>query len=175
MKPLFPGSSETGAMNLRALLDPASARPGQPKHTLHMALELHATGPAVESARPDLFVSFVLDTSGSMAGKPLEQVARSVHLLLELLGEQDHVGLVSFADQAVPAVAKSLGLASSLNEASLAARGIAPGEIVRVDARDLSRDELLDAIVAPLDLEWRIENETLRVFAAPAARDAPKP
>ena len=104
MKPLFPGSSETGAMNLRALLDPASARPGQPKHTLHMALELHATGPAVESARPDLFVSFVLDTSGSMAGKPLEQVARSVHLLLELLGEQDHVGLVSFADQAVPAV-----------------------------------------------------------------------
>ena len=72
-------------------------------------------------------------------------------------------------------MAKSLGLASSLNEASLAARGIAPGEIVRVDARDLSRDELLDAIVAPLDLEWRIENETLRVFAAPAARDAPKP
>jgi hypothetical protein len=44
-----------------------------------------------------------------------------------------------------------------------------------VDARDLSRDELLDAIVAPLDLEWRIENETLRVFAAPAARDAPNP
>jgi hypothetical protein len=44
-----------------------------------------------------------------------------------------------------------------------------------VDARDLSRDELLDAIVAPLDLEWTIENETLRVFAAPAARDAPKP
>ena len=78
-------------------------------------------------------------------------------------------------NQAVPAVAKSLGLASSLDEASLAARGIAPGEIVRVDARDLSRDELLDAIVAPLDLEWTIENETLRVFAAPAARDAPKP
>jgi hypothetical protein len=72
-------------------------------------------------------------------------------------------------------VAKSLGLALSLDEASLAARGIAPGEIVRVDARDLSRDELLDAIVAPLDLEWTIEDETLRVFAAPAARDAPNP
>ena len=78
-------------------------------------------------------------------------------------------------NQAVPAVAKSLGLASSLDEASLAARGIAPGEIVRVDARDLSRDELLDAIVATLDLEWTIEDETLRVFAAPAARDAPNP
>jgi hypothetical protein len=65
-------------------------------------------------------------------------------------------------------VAKSLGLEVSLDEASLVARGIAPGEIVRVDARDLSRDALLDAIVGPLDLAWTVENGTLRVFAAPA-------
>ena len=81
-------------------------------------------------------------------------------------------------NQAVSAVAKRLGLESSLDEASLAARGIAPGEIVRVDARDLARDDLLDAIVAPLDLAWTIENETLRVFAepaVPAVRDAQTP
>jgi len=71
-------------------------------------------------------------------------------------------------NQAVSAVAKSLGLEVSLDEASLVARGIAPGEIVRVDARDLSRDDLLDAIVGPLDLAWTVENGTLRVFAAPA-------
>ena len=81
-------------------------------------------------------------------------------------------------NQAVSAVAQSLGLELSLDEASLAARGIAPGEIVRVDARDLSRDELLDAIMAPLDLAWTVENGTLRVFAAPAlpaVRDADPP
>lgn len=69
--------------------------------------------------------------------------------------------------QSVSTVAKSLGLESTLDEASLAARGIAPGEIVRVDARDLSRDELLDAMLAPLGLEWTIVDGTLRVFAAP--------
>jgi len=81
-------------------------------------------------------------------------------------------------NRAVSAVAKSLGLELSLDEASLAARGIAPGEIVRVDARNLSRDDLLDAIVTPLELAWTIENGTLRVFAAPAVpaiRDAGPP
>ena len=71
-------------------------------------------------------------------------------------------------DQAVSAVAKAMGLRSTLDKASLAARGIAPGEIVRVDARDLSRDRLLDALVAPLGLAWTIDDETLRVFAPPA-------
>ena len=81
-------------------------------------------------------------------------------------------------NQAVSAVAKSLGLEVSLDEASLVAHGIAPGEIVRVDARDLSRDDLLDAIVGPLDLAWTVENGTLRVFATPtrpAVRSADPP
>ncbi len=71
-------------------------------------------------------------------------------------------------DQAVSAVAKALGLRSAIDAASLAARGISPREIVRVDARDLSRDRLLDALVAPLGLAWTIDGETLRVFAPPA-------
>ena len=71
-------------------------------------------------------------------------------------------------DQAVPAVAKALGLRSTIDEDSLAARGIDAGEIVRVDARDLSRTELLDALVEPLRLAWTIDENTLRVFAPPA-------
>lgn len=72
-------------------------------------------------------------------------------------------------DQAVPAVAKALGLRATIDTAGLTARGIAAGEIVRVDARDLSRDQLLDALVTPLGLSWTIDGDTLRVFAPPAA------
>jgi hypothetical protein len=71
-------------------------------------------------------------------------------------------------DQAVPAVAKALGLRSTIDGATLAARGIAPGEIVRVDARNLTRDELLDALARPLGLSWTIDGDMLRVFAPPA-------
>lgn len=71
-------------------------------------------------------------------------------------------------DQSVTAVAKALGLVPLLDAASLAPRGIAPGEIVRVEVRDRPRDELLDALVAPLGLSWTITDDTLRVFAAPA-------
>lgn len=72
-------------------------------------------------------------------------------------------------DQAVPAVAKALGLRAAIDTSALAARGIAPGEIVRVDARDLARDQLLDALVRPLGLAWAIDGDMLRVFAPPAA------
>ena len=75
--------------------------------------------------------------------------------------------------EALTAVAGRLGLELDLDDASLRARGIAPGEIVRLDVRDLSRDALLDRLVAPLALAWRIEANRLRVFAPPAA-EAPE-
>jgi hypothetical protein len=68
-------------------------------------------------------------------------------------------------DVALAAVAKQLGLALSLDRASLAAKGIAAGEIIRVDVRDLDRDALLDALVAPLGLSWSVDGATLRVFS----------
>lgn len=77
-------------------------------------------------------------------------------------------------DQAVPAVAKALGLRSTIDEAALTARGIAPGEIVRVDARDLTRTALLEALVRPLGLSWTIDGETLRVTAPPAPVAGPR-
>lgn len=76
-------------------------------------------------------------------------------------------------DQALEAVAGRLGLALELDEDSLRSRGIAPGEIVRAEVRDASRDELLRAITAPFNLEWRIDSGTLRV-AAPAAESRPR-
>jgi len=68
-------------------------------------------------------------------------------------------------DQALTAVATQLGLAVELDRASLVARGIAPGEIVRAEVADASRDELLTALVEPLGLAWRIEDGRLSVFA----------
>ena len=69
-------------------------------------------------------------------------------------------------DEAVRAVAAQLGLTAHLDRESLAARGIQPGEIVRARAADATRDELLDSIVAPLGLRWRIAGDRLVIEAA---------
>jgi hypothetical protein len=72
-------------------------------------------------------------------------------------------------DQALDAIAPRLGVAAvELDRESLAARGVAPGEIVRIDVHEVSRDELLDAIVKPLGLAWSITGDRLRVTAGPS-------
>lgn len=78
-------------------------------------------------------------------------------------------------DQALAAVATRLSLDLTIDAPSLAARGIAPGEIARVDVREVSRAELLDAIVAPFGLAWSIDAGTLRVFASTAAAGREEP
>lgn len=69
-------------------------------------------------------------------------------------------------DQALAAIGSRLGLMVRLDERSLTARGISSREIVRANVRDVTRDELLDAIVEPLGLAWRIDGDTLVVTAA---------
>ncbi|MFM7138129.1 MAG: hypothetical protein ACKO1M_13835, partial [Planctomycetota bacterium] len=69
-------------------------------------------------------------------------------------------------DQALAAIAGRLGLSLDLDMASLAAHGIAPGEIVRAEVEKASRDRLLDAVLQPAGLQWKIEGDRLRVFAA---------
>jgi hypothetical protein len=69
-------------------------------------------------------------------------------------------------DQALAAIASRLGLELELDRASLAARGIAAGEIVRAEVEKASRAGLLDAVLQPVGLEWKIEGQRLRVFAA---------
>ena len=68
-------------------------------------------------------------------------------------------------DEAVPALARQLGLEGHIDRESLAARGVQPGEIVRVEVRDATRDELFDAVVAPLGLRWRIDGNRLTIDA----------
>jgi hypothetical protein len=70
-------------------------------------------------------------------------------------------------DQAIAALARRFSLRADIDTASLVACGIAPAEIVRVRVEGVSRDELLDAVVAPLGLLWAIDDGTLRVFAPP--------
>jgi hypothetical protein len=73
-------------------------------------------------------------------------------------------------EEALAAITRQLGLTLALDVASLSARGIAPREIARADVRSASRDELLDAILVPLGLSWRIEDGTLRVWAEQSPR-----
>lgn len=68
-------------------------------------------------------------------------------------------------EQLLATIAPRLGLALDLDRASLERAGIAPAEIVRATVKDASRDELLDAILAPLGLTWTISGDTLRVEA----------
>ena len=68
-------------------------------------------------------------------------------------------------DEAVTALARQLGLTGRIDRESLAARGILPGEIVRIEVRDVTRDELFDAVVAPLGLRWRIDGDQLTIDA----------
>jgi hypothetical protein len=58
-----------------------------------------------------------------------------------------------------------LGLEGRIDRESLAARGVQPGEIIRVEVRDATRDELFDALVAPLGLRWRIDGNRLTIEA----------
>lgn len=71
-------------------------------------------------------------------------------------------------DELLAAVARQQGLDLELDPAALEARGIASRAIVRIDVQDVSRAALLDRIVGPLGLAWRIEARRLRVFATAA-------
>ncbi len=73
-------------------------------------------------------------------------------------------------EEALNAVTRQFGLRLSLDTASLSARGVAPREIARAEVRSASRDELLDAILVPLGLSWRIDDGTLRVWAEQSPR-----
>lgn len=60
-------------------------------------------------------------------------------------------------------LAVRFGLAIEIERESLAAKGVAPGEIVRLSVENVSRSRLLDEITKPLSLSWVIEGGTLKV------------
>ena len=69
-------------------------------------------------------------------------------------------------DELLQAVCERLKLEPSIDTQSLKTRGINPQEIIRLEIKDASRDELLDAIVKPLGLTWSIEKGRLFIPAS---------
>lgn len=65
----------------------------------------------------------------------------------------------------IDVVGKRTGLRPVLDQERLAAIGVSASTIVRVEVRDATRGELLDAITAPLGLSWRIDGDRLEVPA----------
>ena len=69
-------------------------------------------------------------------------------------------------DELLSTLARRFGLTLALDRPGLARAGVAPAEIVRLELKDVSREQLLDAICAPRQLTWHIEGDTLSVSAA---------
>lgn len=69
-------------------------------------------------------------------------------------------------DELLRAVSQRLKVELSINTQSLKTRGINPQEIIRLEIKDASQDQLLDAIVKPLGLTWSIEKGRLSISAS---------
>lgn len=69
--------------------------------TVEVLLRFRAESPAKQAgdgSRPPLSLSLVIDKSGSMAGKPLENAIKAAELVLEYLGPQDRISVVAYDD-----------------------------------------------------------------------------
>lgn len=69
-------------------------------------------------------------------------------------------------DELLAAISQRLKLKPVIDTQSLKARGINPKEIIRLEIKDASQDQLLDAIVRPLGLGWSIERDDLSISAS---------
>lgn len=68
-------------------------------------------------------------------------------------------------EELLATLARRFGLALDLDRAGLAGVGVAPGEIVRLELHDATRERVLDAILGPRGLAWRIDGGRLSVTA----------
>jgi Ca-activated chloride channel family protein len=68
--------------------------------TVWVVVTLQAGPMPVESRRPRLVSVLSLDVSGSMRGEPLEHVVRSAQRIVDLLADDDMLGLVTFSTRA---------------------------------------------------------------------------
>ncbi|WP_437606005.1 VWA domain-containing protein [Sorangium sp. So ce834] len=91
--PLGPGK----ALGLRADLERAALAPGG--GAVHLRLALRSSA-AAAAARPHLSVHLVLDTSGSMAGAPIESARRAAQALVDRLAPTDDFSLTTFSTDA---------------------------------------------------------------------------
>ncbi|WP_437275574.1 VWA domain-containing protein [Sorangium sp. So ce375] len=91
--PLDPGK----ALGLRTDLERAALGPGGGAFHLRLALRSSA---AAAPARPHLSVHLVLDTSGSMAGAPIDSARRAAQALVDRLAPADDFSLTTFSSDA---------------------------------------------------------------------------
>ncbi|WP_437721387.1 vWA domain-containing protein [Sorangium sp. So ce861] len=91
--PLAPGK----ALGLRTDLERAALGPGG--GAVHLRLALRSSA-AAAAARPHLSVHLVLDTSGSMAGAPIESARRAAQALVDRLAPTDDFSLTTFSSDA---------------------------------------------------------------------------
>ncbi|WP_437765649.1 VWA domain-containing protein [Sorangium sp. So ce281] len=85
------------ALGLRADLERAALGPGGGAFHLRLALRSAA---AAAPARPHLSVHLVLDTSGSMAGAPIDSARRAAQALVDRLAPADDFSLTAFSSDA---------------------------------------------------------------------------
>jgi Ca-activated chloride channel family protein len=70
------------------------------KSTLWASVRVDPKGKALERERAPLAVALVIDVSGSMQGDPIAHVLRSCAIVSELLGPNDRLSIVTFANHA---------------------------------------------------------------------------
>ncbi len=99
-KPAAKATSGAGEVTLTAQLDRRAVLSGSDGE-LHVALELRANGAAAaDAARKPTDALVLLDVSGSMSGKKLDDAKQALHRLIERLGPDDRFGLVTYESEA---------------------------------------------------------------------------
>jgi hypothetical protein len=120
--------------------------------------------PRVDSAgqRPTFRIVPIAATSSAPPGKTPWRVAPAKPPPPESAATYS-LKVAAPLDDLLATLAKRFGLVLDLDRQSLERRGVAPREIIRLDVKDASRESLLDAVLDPLSLGWRIEGKTLHV------------
>lgn len=113
-------------------------------------------------AIPDAVVA-----AGPLLPAPAKPAAPAAPAAAEAAAATYTLTVAAPLEELLATLARRFGLVLELDRAGLARAGVAPGEIVRLEERDATRERLLDAIARPRGLAWRIEGRTLSVSAAP--------
>ncbi|HVW27975.1 MAG TPA: FHA domain-containing protein [Polyangiaceae bacterium] len=98
------------AVRWRLLIEKSSVlRPSKPgeRVELHVVVEVVGAGPPVERSRAPLAVVLILDASASMKGESMQKLRRASQLIAGMLGPEDRIGAVAFADRATEILALS--------------------------------------------------------------------